>query len=202
MSTGIASSWARIEAWLKEHAPEAAKSIGPPAPEAEIAGAEEKLGFALPDELKALYGVVGLAEGAFELPSICLGPEDEHIDCSFYILSVAEMLEEWGTWRDLTEIGEFNDCTPEHTDPGVVETWWSTKWVPFAANGGGDCFAIDLGPAEGGKAGQIVGHSHETGEHRVLAPSLNAYLADIADGIESGRYIYDEDEQMLVRAGG
>ena len=201
MGSHITSVWSRIESWLNEHAPEAARSIGPPVDENEIATAEAVLGFGLPDELKDFYRLVGLKRDATELPSICPGV-DPDMDYSFYILTVEEMLNEWKGMKELLEAGDFDppDCEPEHTDAGVAEVWWSTKWVPFAADGGGDCFVIDLGPVEGGAVGQLVTHSHETGEHYILAKSLTDYLSGIADGMESGKYSYDNEEGVLVGA--
>lgn len=196
MGSSIESSWARIEAWLKQNAPDAAESIGPPVPEQAIVEAEAQLGFALPDELKALYRTVGLSPDKAELPSICIDAEDQG-PFAHYLLTIEEMLDEWGTWKELTDLGEFDDRSPDRTDPGVVEAWWNTKWVPFAGDGGGGCIVVDLGPAEGGTIGQVVTHCHESGDHRVLARSLSEYFEQIADGMESGQFEYTDDYGMM-----
>lgn len=51
----IHAAWARIEAWLRERAPQSYELLRPAATTAEIEAAEEALGVRFPAELRALY---------------------------------------------------------------------------------------------------------------------------------------------------
>lgn len=119
-------------------------------------------------------------------------------------LALEKVIKEWKMqskiWeeesrKDEVEIEEFEfddeEDLPEETSDGVKVKWWDSAWIPFAGNGAGDYYCIDLSPSESGTAGQIITHSHETGTHKLLAPSLCAYLSDLADAFESGKFEYD-----------
>jgi hypothetical protein len=59
----VVAAWRRIEAWLRKHAASSAASMLPPAPQEDVARAEEELrqyaGYGFPAELKALWQVCG-----------------------------------------------------------------------------------------------------------------------------------------------
>jgi cell wall assembly regulator SMI1 len=73
----------------------------------------------------------------------------------------------------------------------VRKAWWHRGWVPFASNGGGDYWCIDLDPARGGTAGQVIAYSHESGERGLQSPSLRRWLFDLAGELESGGLTYE-----------
>ena len=213
----------RIVDWLREHAPQAADDLNPPANDSALdrlsaairrpavkdltasplyeAGSSEvpgepdpdgpKFGGPLPEELAAVLRRHDGSEGAG-----CLPVENDRGSSVFYPLSAAEIAENWRCQRDLAAVGEFVDSEPEHTDPGVRETWWDVRWLPFGGDGSGDLVCLDYAPADGGTAGQV--YSHETGEHRVLAASLTDYLNAAADAFEAGRFAWDEGEEDLL----
>ncbi|MDN3259194.1 SMI1/KNR4 family protein [Streptomyces sp. CSDS2] len=54
----VTDAWRRIEAWLGEHAPVSHAALGPGAGAEEIAAVEAALGFAVPVELRTLWGLV------------------------------------------------------------------------------------------------------------------------------------------------
>ncbi|WP_103515530.1 SMI1/KNR4 family protein [Streptomyces sp. SM10] len=98
----VADSWARIDAWLSEHAPLSRARLRPPAPPEAIADAEERLGLTFHPELVAslrchdgveledsapvfgLYGpfagVSGIVENTLFLRSVGEDVEDDHPD--------------------------------------------------------------------------------------------------------------------------
>jgi cell wall assembly regulator SMI1 len=69
--------------------------------------------------------------------------------------------------------------------------------VPIADNGGGDYFCLDLAPARGGTAGQIIIFFHDMKGRPRIARSYEAWLEELAKGFESGRYILDEDNGIV-----
>ena len=98
---------------------------------------------------------------------------------------------------ELLDDGDFADLEGE-PDDGVASDFWQRGWVPFADNGAGDYLCVDLAPAAGGTVGQIIVHGHETGRHHVLAASLGEYLTALADRMEDGALVYDEDVGVMV----
>ena len=149
----------------------------------------------LPEELAAVLSVHDGGDPCGFLPVAWSEGDDPDL---FYLMSTAEIAENWRVQRDLLAIGQFADAEPVETDPGVREVWWHTGWLPFAANGGGDFACLDYAPADGGIPGQVITHDHEVGVHRVLAPSLTVYLEEAAASLEAGRFAWAEDDLMPV----
>ncbi len=47
--------------------------------------------------------------------------------------------------------------------------------------------------------GQVIAHSHESGERAKLADSLAEYLAELADALEAGGFIHDPEYGVRKR---
>ena len=158
-SATVADAWKRIGRWLKENAP-GWKPLRKGASPQQLDKAEKKLGFALPAELRQSYETHnGSGENL-------IFPWAE--DISFYLMSLPDVVGEWHMLAELLEEGEFQDSKGT-SDKGIRPDWWNVGWIPFAGNGAGDSFCIDLSPAKGGKEGQVITHNHESGEHKLLA---------------------------------
>lgn len=70
--------------------------------------------------------------------------------------------------------------------PGPIQpVWWHQRWIPIAADLGGNLSCVDLVPAPGGSVGQIIDWDHECGPSRVLFPSFTHLLAALADEVEA-----------------
>jgi len=74
---------------------------------------------------------------------------------------------------------------------------WNRNWIPFASNGGGDFYCIDLAPTETGVKGQIITMKHETGQHKRLAASLRDWLDMLAHDLEAGKFEYREGKGLV-----
>lgn len=182
----VAQSWQLIKKWLRENAADW-KALNKGATARKIEHAEEKLGLRLPEELRESYA---LHDGAGQIfPNA--------MDISFYLLPLSELTEDWKCQKQLLEGGDF-DHSRARSARGIRKLWWHTSWIPFASNGGGDLFCIDLVPASGGVMGQVISHNHETGEHQLLAPSLRSWLHELAYDLRDGKYSFDEVEQCLL----
>ena len=94
--------------------------------------------------------------------------------------------------------GDFADLEPQSSD-GIANVWWNVGWIPFADNGGGDYYCVDMAPTGAGTRGQIISHSHESGEHKVLAASLADYLNDLAQSLEANAFEYDDEYGIRKR---
>jgi cell wall assembly regulator SMI1 len=182
----VAESWKLIKKWLKENAPDW-KALQKGAAPKKIEDAEQRLGRRLPEELRESYA---LHNGGGEIfPNL--------MDISFYLLPLSEVVQDWESQKQLLEGGDF-DHSPAQSAKGICKEWWNIGWIPFASNGGGDLFCIDLVPASGGAVGQVISHNHETGEHQLLAASLRSWLHELAYDLRDGKYSFDEDEECLV----
>ncbi|MDQ6660084.1 MAG: SMI1/KNR4 family protein [Chloroflexota bacterium] len=175
--------WQRIERWLAAHAPHLLSRLNSGASEVALAQAEATLGITLPEDFKASYR---LHNGG---ASLFVGMGE-----SFF--SLERMLGEWSVYQDLkeqesdwaeTEPGFLTDLGREH--PPIQPVWWHPNLIPFAADGAGNNWCVDLDPTLGGHVGQVIDWDHEDGPSRVLFPSFQALLCQLADDLEAGKYL-------------
>ena len=82
-------------------------------------------------------------------------------------LSLDQMCDEYAKWKWLVEQGmgeeEGNPAGP------IQKVHCHMNWIPLTDFQSGDHMLIDLAPAEGGKVGQLINFSHETGPEDVAA---------------------------------
>ena len=191
MADSITNSWSRIRAWLNSNAPDAAQRLQPGATDAQLQTLEAALGLTLPDDLKDSLRIHNGGEESGVFPS-----SDSLDMMGFSPLTTEEIVNEWTMWKGLIDAGEFQHRTTE-ADHGIRSEWWSNSWIPIAGNGGGDFQCVDLAPTESGTVGQIIGAWHDDTERQLIAPSLADYLQMLADGLEHGKYAYEEDEGVF-----
>ncbi len=184
----IEESWKRINKWLKKNAPDW-DALNKKASKKAIKEAEALLGMPLPEELNQSYSYHDGGNQIFPTP--------DPLDIGFYLMPLDEVGNDWTIQKELLDIGEFAGEHPESAK-GIRKAWWNVGWIPFASNGGGDYFCIDMSPTSAGTIGQVISHNHETGEHLLLAPSLRQFLHQLASNLEEGMISYDEDEESLV----
>lgn len=179
----ITNSWRAIERWLASNAPELAQQLRGGATRDELEQAEQRLGFALPPELRECYGVHN-GGGWFLLPF-----EDE-------FLSLSQVVTRWAMMNDLG-FGRAEDLPNVGTAIGPVKPlWWNDRWLPLLGTSSMVC--VDLDPADGGRPGQLIEFLKDDPRRRVLYDSLGSWLEHWATELESGRYYCDGDE--LVRS--
>jgi cell wall assembly regulator SMI1 len=185
----VPGSWDRIEAWLKANA-SGWKPLLRGATDAQLAKAEEKLGLKLPADVKESYRRHnGTDDHGFF-------PDHAGHDVSWYMLPLSAMAGEADEWAELLDDGDFDEDKPR-ADKGVRREAWNKKWVPFAGNGGGDCWCLDFAPATGGEKGQVIYVSHEMAARERLARSFREWLSAFADDLEAGTYRYQEGEGLV-----
>lgn len=154
--------------------------LNPPATDAAIAAAEREIGFAFPEELRALYS---FADGQQE-------PEDVRgataaLFGRHHFVTLRDALTQYRSWKSIyDEAGAdfrstYNWTTARAGDP-VHPDYWRPGWFPFATDGGGNAYAVDLSPAPGGTYGQVILIGRDEDERRVLAPSLSQFLTQAA----------------------
>ncbi|MFJ9910614.1 SMI1/KNR4 family protein [Actinacidiphila glaucinigra] len=164
----VRESWDRIDEWLRENAPRTFATLGPPAEHEEIAAAEEELGVTFPPDLVAsLLRHNGALDGA----------EAFRFSTHDRLLSVSEIV---GDTR-------FMRAIAEGLDEEEAEYYWLDTYLKFGSYGvTADGLTIDCRRGQD-SYGAIGRFFDETGTDFGRADSLGAYLAELADRLESGR---------------
>jgi cell wall assembly regulator SMI1 len=181
--------WSRIEAVLRAAVPDRCAALPVGATPAAIAAAERRLGFALPEGVRESYAVHDGSGGADVMPHNVYGLVDVPL------LSLEEAIRDRQMWLDFLDRGAFREPRPRGP---IRPEWWNRWWVPVTWDGGGDHLCIDLDPAPGGLAGQVIYFSHEEGPLEVVASSWRAFLAGYAADLETGRLRFDQSGRMIA----
>lgn len=163
------------------------------ASEEDFARLEAVLGYALPEDFKALYR---LHDGEAEEANGVLQGEEW--------LSIARIVDEYTIWKELYEGEHFRDdagkdygCEP---DAGIrPDFWWNPRWISLTANGAGDSKMIDLDPAEGGQVGQVIQMWHDDSRRSKEAASLREFFGQYADDLEAGKYVLHPDYGVVAK---
>ncbi len=210
----------RISAALKARYPALDAAFGNAATHEEIATAEADLGVSFPDDLRLFLGSANgqALDGSYEpigIPVIPplpfgVGPEDR---CT------------WGEFLRLDQIvlctranRELSASDAEVSLPPAVLKMLSLEplthanscdlhgsaklhrnQIIFCDPGSGDAIGIDLDPADGGTVGQVVAINHDPFAIGVLANSFADFISDVAMAIESGDYVFSEDDGWVMR---
>jgi cell wall assembly regulator SMI1 len=184
-SKGVPESWERIVAWLQEHAPRHSFPLNPGASDAAIAAFEDAIGSKLPDDFKES---VRLHDGGD-----CWIPPSHG-----ELLSLDKILEQWRMYQSWQQRGDYAgaDWIPPQIKGPIKPVFWNLKRI-YITDNSGDHLTLDLDPPEDGAYGQILDHSHEVGPTEVVAPSWSAFLRQLVDDLESGKYVYIEEEGAL-----
>ena len=174
--------WDAIGAWFAENVPDHV----PPGDDAgvstaDIAAACAEIGHPLPAGVRAqllLYGATGDLR-IFE----------------YSVLPLHRVLDRWRMLNTLRAEGAFDTAVPAEVPVGSDEVecvWWSPGWLPFAEDGGGNLYCVDLIPPPNGHRGQVIAWEVHGGPTMPMAPSLEDYLRRYRDKLTSGRYRYHE----------
>jgi cell wall assembly regulator SMI1 len=156
--------------------------VYPPASAARIAAAEAGIGHAFPEDLRALYRFADGQLSPEETERCHPGAAGAAFFGEYEFFPLADALGSYRAWAEVSaELGASADqgITARAGDPVHAE-YWRPGWFPFASDGGGNFYAVDLSPAPGGSYGQVIVIGRDEDERRVLAPSLSAFLAQAA----------------------
>ena len=95
-------------------------------------------------------------------------------------------------WRQ--ELLDKQDSQPHRA---VQKAYAHPGWIPLARDWGGNNLAVDLAPGPVGKWGQIIIFGRDYDCKYVVARSWSAFLAVVADDIESEKVFVDDPTQEL-----
>lgn len=86
----------------------------------------------------------------------------------------------------------------ESQPPGAVQKVYAhPAWIPLARDWGGNNLAVDLAPGPTGKWGQVILFGRDYDCKYVIARSWSAFLATVADDLNSGKWFVDEETNEL-----
>ncbi len=150
-------------------------AYGPPAGAQDFADYRTEFGGDVPADLAQVYAVTS---GGPLLDNELLG--------------IAGVIRERRIWEQgAAEPDGPDDASPfavVSLDPDAVSArYWKRGWVPFARDGGGNGYAVDLAPEPGGTVGQVINIGPDEDFRAVVALSVADCLARVAQLISAGR---------------
>ena len=82
--------------------------------------------------------------------------------------------------------------------PGAIQRAYAHPgWIPLVRDWGGNNLAVDLAPGPTGIWGQVILFGRDYDTKYVVARSWGAFLAIVADDLNSGKWFIDEDSNEL-----
>lgn len=117
-------------------------------------------------------------------------------------LPVERMLARWRGLEELRKDGTFATATPRELSREAEQVqwqWWHPGWLPFAQDGGGNLYCIDLDPGPAGRRGQVIAWEMHSGPVGPLARSFEAFLDKYLERLRAGRWTAS-DGGCLVEA--
>jgi cell wall assembly regulator SMI1 len=169
----IAASLERIEKWMAEHAPLLVGNLAPGAPASHLDAVEEKLGMALPADLRALWS---LHDGQLKE----LNGFVENLD----LYGAEQALTKQR--RVLTFIGLLRDQPSSWGEAGVSdEEIASNAWLPLAGRDASFVVVSTL-------TGRVFRCGKDAPPLHRAATSVAEWLEQYASAIEAGAYELEE----------
>lgn len=95
-------------------------------------------------------------------------------------------------WRQ--NLLQKQDCVPPNA---VRKAYAHPAWIPLVRDWGGNNIAVDLAPGPKGRWGQVILFGRDYDTKYVVARSWSAFLASVADDLNSGKWFVDEETNEL-----
>lgn len=172
--------WARIDAWIRQHAPDEVEHLRSPASNRRMNHLEDTTGLRLPPEMEASYKI----HDGYWVELFWFG------DLYGGVLSSLQALtSDWLLRREISADCNFETTVTEPQGP-IKPQKWNLAWLPITDASNGNHFCVDLDPPPGGVVGQIFWFDRVEGPIQVVANGFNEWLESYASDLESGRIVY------------
>ncbi|WPH02072.1 Hypothetical protein R9X50_00492700 [Acrodontium crateriforme] len=125
----------------------------------------------------------------YEIPQ---APTKAFAGSSSSAVPVAQANSASSTWRE--DLLSKQDCHPPNT---IQKAYAHPAWIPLARDWGGNNIAVDLAPGPTGKWGQIILMGRDYDCKYVISRSWSAFLATVADDMNTDKWFIDEDSKEL-----
>lgn len=129
----------------------------------DFAHVEDALGVQIPDQLKAFYRIHNGQEEQTETTCFLR---------NLTLLPIHEIIEQWTFLQKEFDPDDWEVDAQQEVKPFA----WNSKWIPIAANGGGDYLCIDTDPTEEGTVGQVLYFWHDWEYRSIEAFSLFEFI--------------------------
>lgn len=175
----ISPTLARLDQWFAAHLSNSYR-FNPPASDAQIDALQHLVGIKLPNSYRQLYRWHD-------------GENDDrwgHI-YGLPLIPLQWAASEWRAWnRVLVSFKGDRYAIPGGSWPaGAVDpAYINPARVPLTVDGSGNSIGLDFDPWPAGRVGQVIIYGRDEDTKVVLAPSLGAFLAWIANLLESGNF--------------
>ncbi|SHG27880.1 SMI1/KNR4 family protein [Streptoalloteichus hindustanus] len=162
--------------------------------EEEIAEAESRIRARLPEDLRALFRLVGRDAAESGL----LGRYSHG--------SLEDLVEQYWDGLPGASAEPEQDCPLDEEDvvleafpPGRVKRVSRNDWwVTFGDNGDGEAIVVDLDPGPAGRSGQVLEYGRNVDEPpRYVAGSVTEMLSAVVNALREDRYKFDEGDPRL-----
>lgn len=186
----------RILSWVKEFAPQTAANLNEPASESALALIESEFRIPLPVGFRELWRSF---DGDGLDSWLAIFANGNQMLSSNGVLEHYKLEQEIGkSLYDpaLHKVGLWKDRVADHVifvKGAVKPLMLHPKWLPFSCMNGDVIRYFDFDPAPGGTVGQVIEVDAENCSYQVLADSLQAFLSNYAEQLESGAYTVDGD---------
>jgi len=159
--------------------------LNPPASPDQIAAAERRIGYAFPEDLRRLYLTADGQRSALDVVPGRGFNAAASLFGRYEFVPLEEAVRDYEAWKGIhddagPDFAATYDWTTARAGHPVHPDYWRPGWFPFANDGGGNAYAVDLSPAPGGTYGQVILIGRDEDERRVLAPSLGEFLRQAA----------------------
>ncbi|MBR3422540.1 MAG: SMI1/KNR4 family protein [Ruminococcus sp.] len=162
------NAWNTYKEELFAKIPSLRETLNEGVSEEDIASAEQSVGVAFPESLKALY--------------LDADGDNEESACGmimgFHFLSLDELVSECQHWSGIAQDKALNEGAGFSSKPeGCIKRLYAnSKWIPICADGGGNFLGVDLDPDVNGRVGQVINFGRDEHNKAVLADSLDAFF--------------------------
>lgn len=174
----VAEVLARIDAWYAAHVPAVHAQLRPGAAESALDALESTVGAELPSAFRTLYrwhdGEDWQVGGMFDLE----------------FMPLSTVGERWRGWQEIGLAAPFlNEESPSRSHPAgaIRDAYTCPGWIGFLVVNGQGHVGLDLDPGPTGRRGQVITFGRDEAHKYVLAASLEAFLREYLDRLESGR---------------
>jgi len=181
-----------IQRWFVEHSSVQDLSLNTGADNDELAILEKTFP-QLGEDFKEVYKI---SNGQNRRSTVNMFP-------GFRLLSLAEIKNEISQWEVLSneeqEIGiNSEEDYVSYPNDSIRKVYYSSLWLPFAIDGGGNFIAVDYDPEQSGTVGQIIVAGSDIAKRYVLSKSLKELLISIRNHLVSGDASYDKNEGNVL----
>lgn len=183
----IKEIWIELENYYIANYPQGLEQLGDGATDEEIDTVETTLGYKLPSALR-------------ESLKIHNGSDNNDYR-GFLLVNCEDLVNDYTVYKDLYDGGDFDDIGEVEGNPGVQPVWWDYGWIPFAIDGGGNQYCVDLNPADGGVHGQVITMWHDDESRPIVARGYHEFLNGVLNNILAGNTTIQVDGEYTYLDG-